>query len=169
MTTYSFSTLTNNQIIAFNPLVDILLFDTATRPAELLINETASGVQFSVGGKSITLMGITLDDLGTQGATQVKNVQFVSSGTLIAGEGTTAHNGHLANLILGQAGDDALLGLGGDDTLDGGTGGDLMVGSLGNDLYKVDNAADVVTEENNSIPGAGVDRVEAVVSYTLTN
>ena len=166
MTTYNFSTLTNNQTIVFNPLVDILLFDTTTRPAELLINGTASGVQFSVGGKSIVLSGITLDDLGTQGATLTNNVQFVSPGTLVVGEGTTAQNGDLANLITGQGGDDALLGLGGNDTLDGGSGRDLMAGFAGDDLYKVDDVADVVTEESST---GGTDRVEAVVSYTLTN
>ena len=166
---YSFSTLTNNQSIVFDPLNDILKFDTTTRPAELLINGTLTGVQISVGGKSITLSHITLDDLGISSATSARNVQFVSPGALLVGEGTTAHDGDLANLIIGGAGDDALLGLGGNDTLDGGAGGDLMVGGLGNDTFKVDNVNDVVTEENNSVSGAGVDTVLASVSYTLTN
>jgi serralysin len=161
--------LTNNQKITFDPLHDVLLFDTNTRPAELLINGTLSGVQFSVNGTSIVLANISLDDLGISSATASKNVQFVSPGVLLVGEGTTAHDGDLPNLITGGTGDDALVGLGGNDTLDGGQGGDLMVGGLGDDLYKVDNAADVVTEENNSITGAGIDRVEASVTYTLTN
>ena len=55
MTTFTFSTLAANQIIPFNPLTDILLFDVGYRPAELLINGTASGVQFQAQGKSITL------------------------------------------------------------------------------------------------------------------
>lgn len=169
MTTYSFSTLSYNQNIAFDPLHDVLLFDTGIRPAELLINSTASGVQFSAGGKSIVLANISLDDLGVSSATSARNVQFTSPGVLLVGEGTTGHDGDLANPILGGTGDDALVGLGGNDTLDGGAGGDLMVGGLGNDLYKVDNVADVVTEENNSLPGAGNDTVEASVSYTLTN
>lgn len=169
MTTYSFSTLSYNQNIPFDPLRDVLLFDTGIRPAELLINSTASGVQFSAGGKSIVLANISLDDLGVSSLTSARNVQFTSPGVLLVGEGTTGHDGDLANPILGGTGDDALVGLGGNDTLDGGAGGDLMVGGLGNDLYKVDNVADVVTEENNSLPGAGNDTVEASVSYTLTN
>lgn len=166
MATYSFSTLSNNQIIAFNPLLDVLLFNTSTRPAELLINSTASGVQFSVGGKSIVLSGIVLDDLGVSSTTSLKNVQFVSPGTLLVGEGTTAQDGDLANPIVGGAGDDALLGLEGNDTLDGGAGGDLMVGGLGDDLYKVDSAADVVAED---ALASGFDIVESSATYTLTN
>ena len=169
MSTYSFSTLTNNQIIAFDPLHDVLLFDTNTRPAELLINGTASGVQFSVGGKSIVLSDITLDDLGTRAATAVKNVQFVSPGQLVVGEGTTDHNGDMDNLLTGQSGDDALVGLGGADVLDGGVGADLMVGGLGDDIYRVDNVGDIVTEENNSVAGAGHDIVLSTVSFTLAN
>lgn len=169
MTTYSFSTLTNNQHIAFDPLRDVLFFDTAIRPAELLINGTSSGVQFSVGGKSIVLDNVALDDLGLSALRSVQNVGFVSPGTLFVGEGTTAHNGDGANVIFGSTGDDALLGLGGNDTLDGAAGKDLMVGGLGDDTYRVDNAADIVTEENNSTPDAGHDIVIASVNYTLTN
>ena len=167
MTTYSFSTLINNQKIIFDPLHDILLFDTSTRPAELLVNGTASGVQFSVGGKSIILSDISLDDLGTSSVTSAPNVQFVSPGALLVGEGTTALGGDGANNLMGGSGDDALLGLGGSDVLNGGVGGDLMVGGLGDDTYMVDNTADIVTEDN--LVGSGTDIVNALVNYTLTN
>ena len=177
MATYTFSALQNNQIIAFNPLTDVLVFDTylsggnpvSIRPAELLINGTASGVQFVIGGKSIVLSGIGLDALGTSTATGTANVQFIAPGQLLVGETTTGGGDELPNSILGGTGDDALLGLGGADILNGGVGADLMVGGLGDDTYKVDNAGDVVTEENTSIPGSGIDIVEARVSYTLTN
>ncbi len=164
MATFKFSTLSPDQIIPFDPLHDILSFDTSTRPAELLINGTASGVQFSVGGKSIVLSGVALDDLGVSTATGLNNVTFVSPGVLLVGEGTSAHNGDTANILTGGAGDDALLGLGGDDVLNGGLGADLMVGGLGNDTYNVDNAGDVITEE-----GAGTDTILSSVSYTTTN
>ncbi len=167
MTTYSFSTLTNNQKIIFDPLNDVLLFDTAIRPAELLINGTTSGVQFSVGGKSIILADIGLDDLGNSSATSLPNVRFVSAGILLVGEGTTAQSGNTDNVLIGLTGDDALLGLGGNDLLNGGVGGDLMVGGLGDDTYLVDNVADIVTEDN--LEGSGTDQVRASVSYTLTN
>ena len=169
MTTFAFSALTNNQTIAFNPLVDVLLFDTSIRPAELLINGTASGVQFSVAGKSILLSGITLDSLGVSSTTLSRNVQFVSPGFLLVGEGTTALDGGLANVITGGNGDDALLGLGGNDTLDGGAGADLLVGGLGDDVYIVDNIADVVTDESSALSGSGVDTIRASVSFTLAN
>lgn len=169
MANYTFSALSNNQTIVFDPLHDVLIFDAGIRPAELLINSTASGVQFSVAGKSIVLSGIDLDDLGLSSATGAQNVRFLAAGVLLVGEGTTGASGDLANTITGGAGDDALLGLGGDDILNGAAGGDLMVGGLGNDLYIVDNASDVVTEENNVIAGAGIDTVRALISYTLTN
>lgn len=169
MTTYSFSTLINNQSITFDPLADILLFDSMIRPAELLINATARGVQFQVGTKSIVLAGVTFDDLGARLGSGIKNVQFNSPGVLLAGEGTTAHLGDQANTLLGQGGDDALLGLGGNDVLDGGLGADLMVGGLGDDTYYVDNAGDVVTETDQSVAGAGVDLIYAGVTFTLAN
>lgn len=168
MATFKFSTLTNNQIIPFNPLVDILLFDTATRPAELLINGTASGVQFVTGGKSITLSGITLDDLGTRVGTAISNVQFSQPGALIVGEGTTARDGLLANILTGTAGDDALLGLGGNDLLDGGTGADVMIGGTGSDIFIVDHLGDIATDEANALSG-DIDLVRASVSHTLSN
>ena len=167
MATYSFSTLINNQIIAFDPMRDVLLFDTSIRPAELLINATTRGVQFSVGGKSIVLSGTALDDLGARTGSGIQNVQFSSTGVLIVGEGTTAAEGNANNLLVGGLGDDALVGLGGNDVLDGGAGADLMVGGLGDDTYKVDNVGDVVTEENSSVAGSGTDLVLASVNYTL--
>ncbi|NBZ88563.1 beta strand repeat-containing protein [Stagnihabitans tardus] len=167
MTTYSFSTLINNQLIPFDPLTDILLFDSSIRPAELLINATSRGVQFSVAGKSIVLSDTSLDSLGARTGSGIQNVQFQSTGVLIVGEGTTALDGNLANLLTGGLGDDALVGLGGDDVLDGGAGADLMVGGLGNDTYKVDNVGDIVTEENSTTTGSGIDIVLSSVSYTL--
>ena len=167
MTIYLFSTLANNAKINFDPLNDVLRFDTGIRPAELLINGTAGGVQFLAGGKSITLSGIALDNLGISSVTALPNVQFTSPGTLLVGEGTTDLNGNIDNTMLGGAGDDALLGLGGNDSLNGGSGGDLMIGGLGDDTYRVDNSADIVTEDN--LAGSGIDLVNAIVTYTLTN
>jgi Ca2+-binding RTX toxin-like protein len=130
MTIYLFSTLANNAKINFDPLNDVLRFDTSIRPAELLINGTAGGVQFSADGKSITLSGIALDNLGISSVTALPNVQFTSPGTLLVGEGTTDLNGNIDNTMLGGAGDDALLGLGGNDSLNGGSGGGKNGGGL---------------------------------------
>ncbi|WP_376088851.1 hypothetical protein ACE7GA_16900 [Roseomonas sp. CCTCC AB2023176] len=73
-----------------------------------------------------------------------------------------------ADRLLAGAGKDFLEGGAGNDLLDGGTGGDTMRGGAGNDIYVVDDAADVVIEEN-SIGGdpGGLDRVVASISYTL--
>jgi Ca2+-binding RTX toxin-like protein len=64
-----------------------------------------------------------------------------------------------------MAGVDTLLGNAGNDTLDGGVGIDAMDGGDGNDLYRVDDAADTVTEAANE----GTDTVESAVTYTIAD
>ncbi|MEM7237424.1 MAG: S8 family serine peptidase [Pseudomonadota bacterium] len=82
-------------------------------------------------------------------------------------EGTSA-----ADEIDGLAGDDVLSGLGGDDvliggdgndSLNGGAGADLLIGGAGNDAYRVNDAGDVVVEEEDG----GTDNVTSSVSFTL--
>lgn len=60
----------------------------------------------------------------------------------------------LANTITGNDGD---------NTLNGGTGADTMAGGLGNDTYIVDNAGDLVTEQD----GEGIDTVYSKITVTL--
>ena len=69
-----------------------------------------------------------------------------------------------ANLLMGLGGIDTLSGGAGDDTLNGGTGADSMSGGTGNDTYIVDIATDTVTE----LANAGIDRVLAGVTFTLS-
>ena len=69
-----------------------------------------------------------------------------------------------ADTLYGNAGADTLLGGEGSDRLDGGTGADSLLGGAGNDLYFVDNVGDVVIETS----GAGIDVVQASVSFTMT-
>ncbi|WP_108311274.1 beta strand repeat-containing protein [Limnohabitans parvus] len=92
----------------------------------------------------------------------------------LTGEATSGTGNDLANTIVGNdngnslngaAGNDTLTGGIGNDILDGGAGADSMAGGGGNDTYVVDNTADVVTEAL----GAGIDTVEASVSYILTD
>jgi hypothetical protein len=70
--------------------------------------------------------------------------------------------------LYGQGGDDILYGGTGNDVVDGGTGADIMYGGAGDDLYRVDNLADVVSEQ--TVPGVddgGIDTVESTITYAL--
>lgn len=70
--------------------------------------------------------------------------------------------------LYGQGGDDILYGGPGNDVVDGGTGADVMYGGAGDDLYRVDNLADVVSEQ--TVPGVddgGIDTVESTITYAL--
>lgn len=77
-----------------------------------------------------------------------------------------------ADSIYGYGGNDDLFGGKGDDLLDGGTGADTMQGSLGDDTYIVDDAGDVVIDDdfvyNEGFGGnAGYDIVKSYVNFTL--
>ncbi|NEQ24965.1 MAG: calcium-binding protein, partial [Microcoleus sp. SIO2G3] len=67
------------------------------------------------------------------------------------------------NRISGGAGSDTILGNVGDDILDGGSGSDTLTGGAGNDLYQIDGTGDRIIEAAN----AGLDTIEAAISYTL--
>jgi hemolysin type calcium-binding protein/Calx-beta domain-containing protein len=70
--------------------------------------------------------------------------------------------------LYGNGGDDQLYGGAGNDVVDGGTGADIMYGGAGDDLYRVDNLADVVSEQ--TVPGiddGGIDTVESTITYAL--
>lgn len=106
----------------------------------------------------------------------------VEHGTVAITSGVTLTGNGLANMLVGNNGDDIFYGLdgndilrggGGSDTLVGGSGNDVlngqtgidsMAGGIGNDLYYVDSLSDVVTE----LAGEGTDRVYAQTSgYVL--
>ena len=68
------------------------------------------------------------------------------------------------NKLYGGTGVDDLSGDAGNDTLDGQAGADIMDGGLGNDIFYVDDAGDQVFDF-----GAGTDKVNSSVSYTLVD
>jgi VCBS repeat-containing protein len=80
-----------------------------------------------------------------------------ASNTFAAGAGN--------DIVNAGGGDDILFGEAGNDTLDGGLGADRMEGGSGDDIYILDDAGDLIVEG----AGAGVDLVNASVSYTLTD
>ncbi len=64
----------------------------------------------------------------------------------------------------GNASDNTIIANAGNNVLNGGIGGDIMYGLAGDDAYFVDNAGDLVIENNDD----GTDKVVASVDYTLT-
>jgi Ca2+-binding RTX toxin-like protein len=104
-------------------------------------------VLIGTDGISEALLGGTLDD------------------RIYGGGGVDTIVGNDGNDILsGDSGNDFLQGTGGDDILRGGTGADNMSGGGDSDTYFVDDAGDVVVEEN----VAGIDTVNSSVSFNLT-
>ena len=89
--------------------------------------------------------------------TNVENLTLIGSANL---NGT---GNDLDNVIVGNAGNNSLSGGAGNDLLDGGLGTDTMTGGTGNDIYRIDSARDKVTEN----AGAGIDRIESKVTWTL--
>ncbi len=74
----------------------------------------------------------------------------------------------LDNRITGNAANNVLRGNGGNDRLNGALGADTMFGGAGNDGYTVDNAGDVVSEENVAgVDDGGLDSVASSISHTL--
>src|SRR5205085_1803088 len=80
------------------------------------------------------------------------------------GDGVVIKGTGGSDSIVGTDGKDRLDGLDGNDTIDGGAGADSLVGGAGDDVYFVDNAGDIVVEQQN----AGIDEVRSsAASYTL--
>lgn len=77
------------------------------------------------------------------------------------------YDGGASTALTGNALDNVITTLSGSDTLDGGKGADTMTGGAGGDTYIVDNALDVVVEEE---ADDGIDTVKTSLNdYTLSD
>lgn len=144
MSAYVWSTLTNGQVIAFDPDADTLQFDSlAIGAAAVGFDPTAPDSVFSFHGKTVTL--------STPAATLTDgNVTFADGSKLLVGDNTTATgDDDTEYLLTGTSGNDQLVGLGGDDTLDGGGGSDSA------NFYGATGAATVNLASGVALDGRG--------------
>src|SRR5262245_55468333 len=100
MTTYLYSSLNDGDSLSFNPVGDTLLFDSnLISAASVLLTQSGVNLVFAAGGKSITLLSVSLAQLTTS------NVSFADGSQLLVGDTfvTTLGDG-AANSLTGGAG-----------------------------------------------------------------
>jgi Ca2+-binding RTX toxin-like protein len=157
---------------------------TATAAADTLDGGGGNDTMKGGAGNDLYFVDATADaviESGKQGTDLVKSSAAdytldpnVENLTLIGNGNSKGTGNELANLIIGNGGNNTLSGLDGndtltgndgDDSLDGGKGNDAMTGGNNNDTYVVDSTGDKVTEGSTVL--AGHDTVKSTISYTL--
>ncbi len=118
--------------------------------SDTYVVDAAGDVVTEAAFSGTDLIQTTLNSLSISALVNIENLTFVGTGNF-SGTGNSQNN-----LITGGTGN---------DTLDGGSGNDTMVGGAGNDTYRVDAAADVLTES----AGAGTDTVVTAINFSLAN
>ena len=119
MAVFNWTALANNQVIAFNPFVDVLnVNDTSFAAADIGLATTPTSVSITLGSKTVTLQ--------TERRTiTTSNVTFSDGSMLLMGDNSAATTADDSdNVLVGGPGDDRFYGLGGDDTMIGGPGND---------------------------------------------
>lgn len=131
-----------------------------------------SGADHMIGGDGNDIM--IVDNAGdiTEGGAGVDRVEStisitlgsdIENLTLLGAAALVGTGNNLDNHIIGNSGDNYLSGGAGNDILDGGLGADRMIGGDGDDVFIVDNVGDT------ALGGAGTDRVESSITFTLVN
>ena len=173
MTIFTWSTLTNNQQITFNPLLDKLVFDD--------VSISAASVSISFGGSgsaaytTFTYAGITI----TLASANIKaltstSVTFDDGSLLIIGDNTTGTMADdTANTLNGSSHDDRFIGLGGGDAINGNEGDDFIAigyasGSVGNDVIDGGAGKDTLAyvQNNAATPAITVNMANHSVTST---
>ena len=149
MTTYAFSTLADQQTIAFDPNADVLNFDNAFASAgayRLVSASSGTNIVFRFGAKTVFLTpSVSMAQLTTG------NIVFSNGSVLLVGDNTTGTIAdNIANILTGTSKDDLLIGLAGNDSINAGAGNDRIFMSA---LAGGDGGFDTVDG------GAGFDRV----------
>ncbi|WP_428673797.1 calcium-binding protein [Reyranella sp.] len=127
--------------LAFGPGDDTYIVENASR--HKVIEKSDEGTDTVICFGSYSLKGQYIENLTLASYTLAGESNFNGTGN------------SLDNIILGNDYN---------NVLDGGAGADNMTGGAGNDTYIVDNAGDVVKENNRK----GTDQVESSVSFDLT-
>jgi Ca2+-binding RTX toxin-like protein len=158
MTAFTFSTLSNNQRLAFDPAVDTLEFNvTGATAGTVRLLKTAVGIAFSFGGKTIFLDGVTLYDVA------LDRFGFTDDGGLLVGDGLATgfadfYGLDYSDVAAGVTGDLQIWGLEGADLIAGGAGRDVLVGNTAlTGLVHVSKVGAVGSPTRSALPTVSAD------------
>jgi Ca2+-binding RTX toxin-like protein len=158
--TLQFSDIVSSEIVASRSGADLIL-TVGTSSDSIRIQDWFTDAQYQ-------LEAISFADFVTWDVGAVQSL-FLPHGTpgndvLTGGSGNDEfHGGDGDDILDGGDGNDLLFGDWGNDILLGGNGADSLFGGMGDDLFRVDSAADQVSENANE----GTDTVESAITYTL--
>ena len=171
MATYLWSSLSDGDIIDFNPAVDVLRFDNPSISAAQVTGFSYFDPFFLLSGFVITdwYQGVLLLFINDQRVFTQTNITFADGSVLLNGDNTVGTvNDDGSNTLVGGSGNDQLAGYGGADSLVGGVGDDLLNGGAGNDTLIGGPGNDQFFDDGGSNQLLGGDGADffAVVDYS---